>query len=93
MTLEDEELLFIRLQEDDNEAKEILIKHNLTLVAHICKKYTTANAKIDDLISVGTIGLIKATNTYLLDKNVRFATYAARCIENEILMFMRVNKK
>lgn len=90
---EDEKKYFKLFQAGDNEAKEILIKHNLRLVAHICKKFTTANAESDDLISVGTIGLIKAINTYSLDKGNSFATFAARCIENEILMLLRCTKK
>jgi len=73
-------------------SKEILIKHNLRLVAHVVKKYNGA-AEADDLISCGTIGLIKAINSYRLDKGTQMSTYAARCIENEILMFLRVSKK
>ena len=73
-------------------AKDILIKHNLRLVAHVVKKYNGA-AEADDLISCGTIGLIKAINSYKLDKGTQISTYAARCIENEILMFLRVTKK
>lgn len=73
-------------------SKEILIKHNLRLVAHVVKKYNGA-AEADDLISCGTIGLIKAINTFKLDRGTQVSTYAARCIENEILMFLRVTKK
>lgn len=76
----------------DNEAKNKLIEHNLRLVAHIVKKYFTADDQ-DDLISIGTIGLIKAVSTFKSDKKIRLATYAARCIENEILMHFRNNKK
>lgn len=76
----------------DLSAKEMLIKHNLRLVAHIAKKYQ-GTVETDDLISVGTIGLIKAINTYQVDKGVQLATYTARCIENEILMLLRSNKK
>lgn len=93
LTLEDEKKYFLLFQAGDGEAKEILIKHNLRLVAHICKKFTSANAETDDLISVGTIGLIKAINTYSLEKGNSFATFAARCIENEILMLLRCTKK
>lgn len=93
LSLEDEKKYFTLFQAGDNDAKEILIKHNLRLVAHICKKFTTANAENDDLISVGTIGLIKAINTYSMDKGNSFATFAARCIENEILMLLRCTKK
>ena len=74
------------------QAKEILIKHNLRLVAHVVKKYNGA-AEADDLLSCGTIGLIKAINTFKTDRGTQISTYAARCIENEILMFLRVNKK
>ena len=73
-----------RYQEGDSEARNILIEHNLRLVAHIIKKYYQ-NEDIDDLISIGTIGLIKGINTYKPDKGVRLATYASRCIENTIL--------
>lgn len=77
----------------DTEAKNKLIEHNLRLVAHIVKKYYTAGCEQDDLISIGTIGLIKAINTFKPDKKIRLATYAARCIENEILMHFRNMKK
>ena len=79
--------------EGDEEARNVLIERNLRLVAHISKKYNIPNLEMDDIISIGTIGLIKGINTFNLDKNVRLATYAARCIENEILMFLRSNKK
>jgi len=91
--LEDEKKYFTLFQNGDKEAKDILIKHNLRLVAHICKKFATSAVENDDLISVGTIGLIKAINTYSLDKGNSFATFAAKCIENEILMLLRCNKK
>ena len=77
-----------RMREGDEEAREILISHNLRLVAHIVKKYQGAESA-DDLISAGSIGLIKAINTFKSDKNINLATYASRCIENEILMFLR----
>ncbi len=77
----------------DNEARNKLIEHNLRLVAHIVKKYYSTFAEQDDLISIGTIGLIKAVETFKSDKGIRLATYAARCIENEILMFLRNQKK
>lgn len=77
----------------DEEAKNILIERNLRLVAHVSKKYITTNIDQDDLISIGTIGLIKAINSFDNSKNIRLATYAARCIDNEILMFIRSNKK
>ena len=89
-----EEQEYIRLAaEGDPEAKKILVEHNLRLVAHICKKYYAAEAEQDDLISVGTIGLIKGIEAYKPDKGVRLATYAARCIENEILMYFRSQRK
>lgn len=79
--------------EGDLEAKHILIEHNLRLVAHIVKKYQTAEDEVEDLLSIGTIGLIKAVVTFDADKKVRLGTYAARCIENEILMYLRSKKK
>ena len=79
-------------EKGDQKAKEMLIKHNLRLVAHIAKKYQGAEDN-DDLISVGSIGLIKAINTYVPGKGTQLATYTARCIENEILMLLRANKK
>ena len=83
---------FEKFAKGDKSAKDNLIKHNLRLVAHIVKKYSSSG-EAEDLISVGTIGLIKALNTFSYDKNTMFSTYAARCIENEILMLLRVNKK
>ncbi|MBR6531466.1 MAG: RNA polymerase sporulation sigma factor SigK [Clostridia bacterium] len=77
----------------DIDAKNELIEHNLRLVAHIIKKYYANSAQQDDLISIGTIGLIKAINTFDVDKGTRLATYAARCVENEILMYFRAQKK
>ena len=77
----------------DQEARNTLIEHNLRLVAHIVKKYYTRTRDQDDLISIGTIGLIKGISTYKPDKGVRLATYASRCIENEILMFFRSQRK
>lgn len=90
----DEERLYIeRLQAGDMEARNILIEHNLRLVSHIMKKYYTQTADQDDLISIGTIGLIKGITTFKPDKNVRLATYASRCIENEVLMYFRSQRK
>lgn len=77
----------------DIEARNLLIEHNLRLVAHIVKKYYVTGIDQDDLISIGTIGLIKAVSTFKTDKGIRLATYAARCIENEILMYFRSTKK
>lgn len=84
---------FERLAKGDPQAKNDLIEHNLRLVAHIAKKYYSATNDQDDLISIGTIGLIKAVDTFTYDKKVRFSTYGARCIENEILMHFRNLKK
>ncbi|MBE6113156.1 MAG: RNA polymerase sporulation sigma factor SigK [Peptococcaceae bacterium] len=82
-----------RLQQGDAEARDLLIRHNLRLVAHIAKKFESAAEEQDDLISIGTIGLIKGINTFKADKKVKLATYAARCVENEILMHLRAQKK
>lgn len=91
---EEEEAKFLELmQKGDEEARNILIKHNLRLVAHITKKFDGTNEDIDDLISIGTIGLIKGINTFDPEKGTKLATYAARCIENEILMHLRSTKK
>ena len=79
--------------EGDKDARNILIERNLRLVAHVVKKYSSGDAETDDLISIGTIGLIKAISTFKPDKGTRLATYAARCIDNEILMSLRANKK
>lgn len=78
---------------EDYEAKNILIEHNMRLVAHIVKKYTFSNIEIEDLISIGTIGLIKAISTFNPDKGTRLATYASKCIDNEILMYIRSEQK
>ncbi len=85
--------LLEKCQNGDMDARDKLIEHNLRLVAHIVKKYYATGAEQDDLISIGTIGLIKAVSTFKSDKKIRLATYAARCIENEILMFFRNQKK
>ena len=92
---EEEADLFMKYKEEgDMEARGKLIEHNLRLVAHICKKYYAAGqADQDDLVSIGTIGLIKAVSTFNHQKGIRFATYAAKCIENEILMQFRSQKK
>ncbi len=90
---EEEKQCVEKFKAGDNEAKSKLISHNLRLVAHIVKKYSNSSKDADDLISVGAIGLIKAINTYVPNKGTQLSTYAARCIENEILMLFRVNKK
>ena len=89
---EDEKKYLAAARAGDKEAKNILIKHNMRLVAHVVKKYSGA-AETDDLLSVGSIGLIKAINTYREGKGTQLATYTARCIENEILMLIRTGKK
>jgi len=90
---EEERMYLERYAAGDLEARNILIEHNLRLVAHIIKKYYTQSGNQDDLISIGTIGLIKGISTFKPDKNVRLATYASRCIENEVLMHFRREKK
>ncbi|MGN0132730.1 MAG: RNA polymerase sporulation sigma factor SigE [Lachnospiraceae bacterium] len=79
--------------EDGDEAKAVLIEHNLRLVVYIAKKFENTGIGVEDLISIGTIGLIKSINTYNPEKNIKLATYASRCIENEILMYLRRNNK
>lgn len=86
---EEEALLIARLGEGDEGAKSTLIEHNLRLVVYIAKRFENTGINIEDLISIGTIGLIKAVSTYKAEKNIKLATYASRCIENEILMYLR----
>jgi len=93
LTVEEEQDLLIKMQQGDDEARKQLIEHNLRLVAHIIKKYYNSSVEQDDLISIGTIGLIKAVSTFNSNKGIRLATYAARCIENEVLMYFRNLKK
>ena len=93
LSREEEEKYLERWGQGDIESRNILVEHNLRLVAHIIKKYFTQSEDAEDLISIGTIGLIKGINTYKPEKGVRLATYASRCIENEILMHFRANKK
>ena len=89
-----EELQYlIKAQAGDLEARNKLIEHNLRLVVFLAKKYENTAYDIEDLVSIGSIGLIKGINTYKIDKNIKLATYASRCISNEILMFLRKNKK
>lgn len=90
LTREEEATVLSRL-ETDPQAPDILIQHNLRLVVYIAKKFESTGIGIEDLISIGTIGLIKAIHTYKVDKNIKLATYASRCIENEILMYIRKN--
>lgn len=93
LNAKEEKEQLMKMQEGDKKAKDILIEHNLRLVAHIIKKYYSNYAEQEDLISVGTIGLIKGINSFNPEKGTRLATYAARCIENEILMYFRSRKK
>lgn len=89
LTREEEEEAFRLLENNFSAARETLIVHNLRLVVYIAKKFESTGIGIEDLISIGTIGLIKAVNTFSVSKNIKLATYASRCIENEILMFLR----
>ncbi len=93
LSKEEEDLYVEKANLGDKEARSKLIEHNLRLVAHIVKKYDNTKEDTDDLISIGTIGLIKGVDSYSKKKNTRLTTYAARCIENEILMYFRNNKK
>lgn len=93
LTAAEERLCLRRCQEGDPEAKRILIERNLRLVAHVAKKYQGNGEDLEDLISIGTIGLIKAISTFNLERSARLSTYAARCIDNELLMMLRARKK
>ena len=93
LSKEDEIMYVERSMEGDMEARNILIEHNLRLVVFLAKKYENTKIDLEDLVSIGTIGLIKGVNTYRLDKNIKLATYASRCIDNEILMYLRKTKK
>lgn len=93
LTSKEEEEYLYKYSLGDKEARNVLIERNLRLVAHVVKKYSSSEADTDDLISIGTIGLIKAISSFRPDKGTRLATYAARCIDNEILMSLRANKK
>ena len=88
-----EEAAIAALCQGDEAARQLLIEHNLRLVVYISKRFENTGINIEDLISIGTIGLIKAVNTFKLDKNIKLATYASRCIENEILMYLRRNTR
>lgn len=93
LTKEEEDLCINKMRMGDSDARNKLIEHNLRLVAHIVKKFDSKYVEQDDLISIGTIGLIKGVDTFSNDKGVRITTYCARCIENEILMYFRSNNK
>lgn len=93
LTQEEEKECIERMKEGDLKAKHELIEHNLRLVAHVAKKYQANDEDMEDLISIGTIGLIKAVETFKADRQIKLATYAARCIDNELLMYFRGKKK
>ncbi|MVB09861.1 RNA polymerase sigma-28 factor [Caprobacter fermentans] len=93
LTAQEEKDCLEKMKKGDQKAKAKLIEHNLRLVAHIIKKYYSSSSEQDDLISIGTIGLIKAVNTFDSSKGIRLSSYAARCIENEVLMYFRSSKK
>ncbi len=89
----EEEIMLKKLEENNFEARQVLVEHNLRLVVYIAKKFENTGIGIEDLISIGTIGLMKAINTFNTGKNIKLATYASRCIENEILMYLRRSNK
>ena len=93
LDLEQERALLIEMHKGSDDARETLIEHNLRLVVFIAKKYESTGYDIEDLVSIGSIGLIKGINTYKISKNIKLATYVSRCIANEILMYVRKNKK
>ena len=93
LTREEETEVIARLEQGDPQARQTLIERNLRLVVYIARRFENTGINIEDLISIGTIGLIKAINTFRADKNIKLATYASRCIENEILMYLRRNNK
>ncbi|MCI8272979.1 MAG: RNA polymerase sporulation sigma factor SigK [Clostridia bacterium] len=93
LSSDDEQKYLEKLSNGDEEARNILIERNLRLVAHVCKKYNSSNIDPDDLISIGTIGLIKGINSFKVEKGARLSTYVSRCIDNEILMHFRATKK
>ena len=93
LSIEEENENLKLMMEDNQDAKNCLIEHNLRLVVYIARKFYNTGINVEDLISIGTIGLIKAINTFKMDKNIKLATYASRCIENEILMYLRRTTK
>ena len=93
LTAEEEKQYLKRLQNGDKKARQVLIEYNLRLVEHIAKKYQMMEADMEELVSIGAVGLIKAVDTFDQEKASKLATYAARCVENEILMYLRVRKK
>ncbi len=93
LSAEEEKEALFKMAKGDDEARNLLIEKNLRLVAHVCKKYSNTNIEQDDLLSIGTIGLIKGINSFKLEKGARLSTYVSRCIDNEILMYLRSTKK
>lgn len=93
LTAEEEKQYLLQMAEGDDEARNVLIERNLRLVAHVAKKYSNSKVEQDDLISIGTIGLIKGINSFNIEKGARLSTYVSRCIDNEILMHLRATKK
>ena len=93
LTKEEEEYYLIMASDGDNFARDKLIEHNLRLVVFLAKKYENTGVDLEDLVSIGTIGLMKGVKTFSMDKNIKLATYASRCIDNEILMYLRKNKR
>lgn len=93
LSSEEEKKCLEQMENGDDEARNILIERNLRLVAHVAKKYSTAKVDQEDLISIGTIGLIKGINSFNVEKGARLSTYVSRCIDNEILMHLRATKK
>ena len=93
LSSEEEKMYLEKMKNGDKEAKNILIERNLRLVAHISKKYSSTNVDQEDLISIGTIGLIKGINSFKVNKGTKLSTYVSRCIDNEILMYLRATKK
>lgn len=93
LTQEEEKVYLTKMKNGDEEARNILIERNLRLVAHVAKKYSSSNIDQDDLISIGSIGLIKGINSFDMDKSFKLATYIAKCIENAILTYLQYNKK
>ena len=93
LSQKEEENIINKIKLGDSNARELLVIHNLRLVVYIAKKFESSNLCVEDLVSIGTIGLMKAVNTFCPEKNIKLATYASRCIENEILMFLRKNSQ
>ena len=93
LTLEEERIALIKMKDGDGDARNLLIERNLRLVAHVCKKYGNTKIDQDDLLSIGTIGLIKGINSFNIEKGAKLSTYVSRCIDNEILMYLRSSKK